>query len=499
MSSEARKGAIYNYINLLLINATGVILTPFIIRCLGTSQYGLYTLIGAVVPYIALFDWGMSKTVTRYVAHYRSRRESVNEARFLTTAIIIYAFIVVLMVLCGILLYTNTEHIWGKHFTATELEDVRQMILLTTVTQAIIIPGNIFTAICNGSGNFAFPRGIQPIKYAIRAICVVCLLIYGIKAIALIAVEAILNVCVVIATCIYVKCHIGRRDIFSSQRMAIRPIVHYTQWIGMYAATCVFQWTAGNIIAGMTHDTTAVGVMGIGVLLGSMYGYFAETINRMTMPHATRFVRTSPGGASVTDEMIRVGRMVAIPQIGILGGFIIFGNSFVRLWAGETYTSAYHIALVMMSASTIQLSQEYGTSLLEAKGSVRSISVINFICIFAGVVASYFIAQQHSGIEYIIYALAGGTLLATTANNIYYRHKLHLDNTRYFREVYGRLLLSTSMAVAIYKVIEHYCITQASWWWIAIGGTTYAALYIILIYKVILTGEERRLLTRDAR
>ena len=39
MSSEARKGAMYNYINLLLIIATGAVLTPFVIRSLGASQY----------------------------------------------------------------------------------------------------------------------------------------------------------------------------------------------------------------------------------------------------------------------------------------------------------------------------------------------------------------------------------------------------------------------------------------------------------------------------
>lgn len=497
MSSEARKGAIYNYINLLLINAVGVVLTPFIIRHLGPSQYGLYTLIGAVSPYLALFDLGLSKTITRYVAHYRAHNDNTDEARFLTTTAYIYLFIVAMLLVCGICLYLNVDNIWGKHFTADELNEVRQMLLLIVATQAIIIPGNAFTAICNGMGKFAFPRGIQPIKYSIRALCVIGLLIYGTKAIALIAVEALLCIGVVIVTFFYVKRNIGRRHIYSPERTAIRPILAYSGWIALYATTCAFQWNIGNIIAGMTCDTTHVGIFGIGILLGSMYGYFAETINRMTLPHASRFIKNSPTGKEITNEMIRVGRLVAIPQIGILGGFAIFGQMFVTLWAGEMYSPAYYIALIMMTAWTLQLSQEYGTSLLEAKGTVRAISIINFVCIFVGVVASYF-AAQHRGMESIIYALAGGTILLTIANNVYYHSRLQLNNGLYLKRVFARLLTVTALWIVVYKAIERFCIASPSWWWLVAGAVTYVIVYVFTVYRFVLTQEERKLLFSHA-
>lgn len=492
MSSEAQKGAIYNYINLLLINAIGIVLTPFIIRSLGPSQYGLYTLIGAVAPYVALFDLGIGKTITRYVAHYRAHHDNVSESQFLTTTAYIYLFVVAILLACGACLYLNVDNIWGKHFTADELNDMRQLVLLVIATQAIIIPGNAFTAICNGMGKFAFPRGIQPIKYIIRALCVVALLLYGCKAIALVAVEALLCIGVIIATFFYVKRNIGRSHIFATQRMAMRPILIYAVWIALYATTCAFQWNAGNIIAGMTGDATSVGIIGIGLLLGSMYGYFAETINRMTMPHASRFIKTAPDGRQITDEMVRVGRLVAIPQIGILGGFAIFGHDFVTLWAGEIYTPAYYIALTMMSAWTLQLSQEYGTSLLEAKGTVRTISIINFVCIFVGVVATYFVAQQW-GMESIIYTLAAGTIAVTIANNIYYRRRLQLNTALYLKRVFALLLTVTALWVVIYKTIGAHCVTSPSWWWIAIGGITYAAVYAVSIYRFVLTPEERQI------
>ena len=66
-----RKGATYNYLNLLLVNAIGLVLTPFIIRCLGPSQYGLYLLAGAIIPYLTLLDFGLGIRSTGYVCFYR--------------------------------------------------------------------------------------------------------------------------------------------------------------------------------------------------------------------------------------------------------------------------------------------------------------------------------------------------------------------------------------------------------------------------------------------
>ena len=111
MSHEARKGAFYNYLNLFLITVTGMFLTPFIVRNLGASQYGMYTLVGAMLPYLMLLDMGMSKTITRYVAHYRAHNDTESEARFLTTTIGIYGFISILLLVCGgsIYYFSDTE------------------------------------------------------------------------------------------------------------------------------------------------------------------------------------------------------------------------------------------------------------------------------------------------------------------------------------------------------------------------------------------------------
>ncbi len=498
MSQEARKGALYNYLNLFLIIVAGMFLTPFIVRNLGASQYGLYTLVGAIVPYLMLLDMGMSKTITRYVAHYRTRHDGENEARFLTTAASIYGIITLVLVACGTCLYYGSDYIWSEQFSKEELHEVRQMILVVVAAHVVIIPGNAFTAICNGSGKFAFPRALQPVKYLIRIVCVVALLLYGYRALALIVMEMLLNIGMVIATMLYVRRHIGRTHIFAPTRMPLRPIVQYSGWIALYAATCALQWSGGQIVAGMTFDASTVGVVGIGIMIGNMYGYFAETINRMTLPRATRLIKENASGEAVTQGMIEIGRIIAIVQMCILSTFALFGDTFVQLWAGESYRNAYFIALIMMGTWMVQLTQDYGNALLEAKGRVRTMAIINFIAIFAGVIASYYAAQCWGTIG-LIGSLGCGTITATIANNFYYRHRLHLNTREYFVKVYGKLLVNTAIIMSASVVIKHYIANNNSWLWLIVGVITYVGIYIATTYLCVLSKEERKLLKKDAQ
>lgn len=72
--SEYKKAAPLSYVNILIRNSIGIFLTPFVIRTLGMSEYGLYTLIGSFIVYLTILDLGLNASVTRYAAQYISKK-----------------------------------------------------------------------------------------------------------------------------------------------------------------------------------------------------------------------------------------------------------------------------------------------------------------------------------------------------------------------------------------------------------------------------------------
>ena len=77
---------------LILTNVIGIFLTPFILRHLGSSEYGIYLTIGAFIGTISLLDFGLNNTVVRFVAKYRAEKDRDSEENFLATTMLIYGY-----------------------------------------------------------------------------------------------------------------------------------------------------------------------------------------------------------------------------------------------------------------------------------------------------------------------------------------------------------------------------------------------------------------------
>jgi len=80
-------GTISNYASKIVTLIGLFFLTPFILRELGRDLFGLWTLVGSVVAYGALLDFGIATAVTKYVAEYHSRGEMEEANRLIATSL----------------------------------------------------------------------------------------------------------------------------------------------------------------------------------------------------------------------------------------------------------------------------------------------------------------------------------------------------------------------------------------------------------------------------
>jgi len=70
MKSQLKSGAVLTYITLHLGNAIALVYTPFMLRALGQSEYGLFSLANAIVGYLTVLDFGFGSATIRYIAKY---------------------------------------------------------------------------------------------------------------------------------------------------------------------------------------------------------------------------------------------------------------------------------------------------------------------------------------------------------------------------------------------------------------------------------------------
>jgi len=486
--SQLKKGAALSYVTIILTNGIGLLLTPFMIRHLGDSEYGLYTLIGSLIGSISVLDFGLNNTIVRFVARYRAKQDRAGEDNFLGTIMMIYAVISTVIIVLGIGLYFNLDTLFEK-LTPAELSKAKVMFLILIFNLSITLPGGAFTAICSAYEHFVYPRALNIVKYCVRSIMVVALLAYGGDAISIVILDTIVNIIVIGMNAYYVlKIIKARFKLQTFEFPLVRAIFAYSVWIFVFAMVGQFQWRMGQLILGKTTGATAVAIYGVGILLGTYYGAFSTAISGVFLPRATKMTVHEAKPAELTDMMTRIGRFSLIVLLLILGGFLLYGQQFVSLWVGDTYKDSWIIAIIIMFTYTLPLTQAFANSILEAR-SLFAFKAITYISLIAiGTAIGAWLSLDYGPVG-IIYGSAGGWLLSQVVMNVYYSRNIGLEILRFFKELLSGILLIFILVLCLGKAIDY--LPGSGWVNLVLKIAGFGILYCGLMYKFGMNASER--------
>lgn len=489
--SQIKKGAILNYVTILLTTGVGLVLTPFIVRNLGDSQFGLYNLIGALVGYISVLDFGISNAIVRFVAKYRAEQDQKGLTSFLSTTFLIYLAIATVAVIIGVICYFNLDSIFKNSLSLEELSEAKIMFGILIFNLAIGLPGGIFTGICFGFEEFVFPKALNIYRYIIRSIAVLVLLFAGGKAIGLVILDTVFNILIIIITAIYTFKKLKVRFILHQfNKPLVKEIFSYSIWIFVAALISQFQWKAGQLILGIFTDTTMVAIFAIGITLGTYYGAFSGAITGVFLPRATQMTVKQANGQELTDMMIKIGRVSLIVLFFVLIAFLLYGKQFVFLWVGETYYDAWVIASIIMIAYTIPLIQAFGNSILEATNKMSFKVITNVIFIGSGTIVGAILSKTYGGIG-MIAGSSIGWFIGQNIMNVYYHKVIKINIPLFFKKVFSKIIPASMLCFLAGYLIDY--IPGIGWLNFIVHVTLFAIVYFFIMYLIGMHGYEREL------
>ena len=70
MLNSKKFAAVIGYLTIALNLLYNLLFTPFILRALGQSEYGVYTLCSSVISNLSLLQFGFGATFIRYYIRY---------------------------------------------------------------------------------------------------------------------------------------------------------------------------------------------------------------------------------------------------------------------------------------------------------------------------------------------------------------------------------------------------------------------------------------------
>lgn len=491
--SQLKKGAILSYVTIFLTNIVGLLITPYIVRELGTSEYGLYTLIGAFIGYMSVLDLGLNNTIVRFVAKFRANKNILEEKKFLGQVLIIYSLISLIIVIIGVVIYCNTSIIFKNSLSIQEIEKSKIMIALLIFNIAITLPGGTFTGICNGYEKFVFPRVINIVRYLIRSLLVVSILYYGGKAISIVIIDTALNLIIILINIYYVLVSLKVKIKFGKFNLtSFKTIFNYSIWIFIFSMIGQLFWRSGQMILGVTQNTTVVAIFAIGIVLSGYFGAFAGAINSVFLPKATHMIENNSSKDELTDAFIKIGRILTILLLFIYGGFLIFGKQFIILWVGKTYEDAYLISVIIMTAYILPLVQNFANSIIEATGKFKFKAIVYFTTISIGIILGALLSEKYSywaiAVFYSIF-----WFLSQIIMNWYFHNKLNIDIIRFFKETFGSIFWVVVISFGLGYFIHTSILTEEGWLNLGLKMVLFSIIYMVCTYFFMINSFEKSL------
>lgn len=488
--NERRVGILISYLNIGLHAIIGFLYVPILLYYIGKSEYGLYQLIGSLIAYFSVMDFGLTAAVIRFYSKYKALNDWRGMENILALSVYGYGAVSILALICGGICYFSLEFIFSYAMTGSEIIEAKRLFLLLVGNVVITLLGMVFRAVINANERFLFLKGMETIQLVLQPLLVVLILQKYPSAFSVALVQTGINIFLVISRIYYcfVKLHVKIR--FHSWDKAL---IHSFRKLAfsVFAVTLIDQvfFKTNQVILGIVGGTAAVAVYSVSALIYMNYMALSTAVSGVYLPLITGMITKKTSMKEVSALFIQIGRWQYYLLALVTTGFIIFGKQFLDLWVGHGFEDAYWITLLIIIPFTIDLIQNIGLSVLQAMNQYEfRARVYSFIGIF-NLCLAIPLAINYGGI-----GCAFATGLAMLVGNgfimnWFYSTQIGLDIKSFWQQI-GKITISIVICGGIGYVVTGLIDSHAKATLLC-EIILYIVFYGIIIYHSVMTLKEK--------
>jgi len=250
-------------------------------------------------------------------------------------------------------------------------------------------------------------------------------------------------------------------------------------------------WSTGQFVLGAFVGTTAVAVFAVAIQLEYMYMSFSTAISGLFLPKVTAMTTMGHSEKSISDLFIRMGRIQYIILSFILTGFILFGEPFILLWAGNGYADTYIISLLFLIPITIPLIQNLGLTILQARDQMKFRSLLYIVIALCSLGLQVPLAKKHGGIGCAIGVATALVVGQIIVMNIYYYKKQGINIPIFWKEIGKMSVTPIILGVFTWFFLMNFQLDTVLK--LGLGIVVFSILYIPAIWNTSMNQYERDL------
>lgn len=507
--NQRKAGSILSYLQIILSNTVALIYTPFMLRLLGQSEYGLFGTANSLTSYLSLFSFGVAGAYIKFNISARHSGNKDEEAKVNGIFFIIYSIISGLVLITGIIFTFLAKPIFGNALSGSELLEIRFVILCTTIQYVITFMFNTVTMAMQAYEKFVFLRVVLLLSNILQPILNVVVLHFYAKAISISICNLVVSIAAYLLFFAYSKKVLKMQYCFKNlDKSLIKGIFVFSSFLFLNTIADQITGSTDTLLLGSLAGTAAVAIYTVGTQFGNYFMSFSTAISGVFAPQVNQIVaKDKNDDKSLNDVFVRIGRVQFLVVSFILIGFIFFGHQFINLWAGENYgLTSYIIAVLLLLSLYVPLFQNVGIEIQKAKNMHKARSIVYLLIAIVNVVFTivvillckyYFPNDLESFKKYASIGAVFVTFVCRLLGqgifmNIYYHKRVGLNIINFWKNIL-KIIPSFILPTVIGFLLTKFFVIN-SFYSLVIEIIIFSLCYIVSVYLLGMNQYEKNLI-----
>ncbi|MDQ3815296.1 MAG: flippase, partial [Armatimonadota bacterium] len=430
-SLQIIRNVLMNWLSFAATIVTGFFMSPFLVRHLGDSHYGVWILLGSLVGYLGLLDFGIHPSIVKRVAEFRARGDQEAINRLVTGGLAVFTVLSIVS-----LALTGALAIFFNDLFHTPVADntIAILVLIVGLNFAINLPASVFIGVLRGYQRYDLDAAVTSFVILSRCVFIIWFILQGYGLLAL----AILTFAFDMARLVYLIHRVFRinSDIHVAREhldwQETRQLLGYSSHFFLITLGTQLNFVTDSIVIGLFLPTASVTLY---FIANRLVTYLRDLVVEMTgvlMP-AISDLHASQDDTRVRELHVISTKYTLLISLPVAAILLIMGDTFIALWIGPGYQTSALILRILTIAIMAHLIGLPTASVLTGLGQHRVIARFTIAQALANLILSLLLVKPFG-----LRGVAMGTLISMVGfmlvtMPVYFRHYLKLPIGDYLR------------------------------------------------------------------
>ena len=496
LPARFRRNTATLYLNTIASAVIALVMTPVLATGLGKHDYGIWLVVGSMILYLELLEFGFGTATIKYVAEFEALEDRDRLRSAITTSFWVLALPGLIAFALGLLAAALFPYLLDIREGAET--GARLLVVMLAANMAISIPGDTFGGALIGLQRYDLQNATLLVVAVAQAIGWAIVIGAGGGLVALGLVTVSLSLLGQLWRYLLIRrlvpgVTMSRRHF---DRSMFRGFARLSFWYALGEVAHVVIFRIDTIVVGVVVNIQAAAVYGVGQKLALIAEKLVQPVVYTLFPHSSELAalddREGLRSTLVTGTRISMG--LAGPLTVTLA---VMAEPAIRAWVPPSFAAASLVVVYLSAATAIKSLVQTGQTMLNGMGLARAPSIIVAAEAGLNLLLSIVLGQAMG-----IHGVALGTFLASAATDLglllpYMCRRLGMSVAAFLLPVLRAHLPGLVVSLAVGWAVTRAHLSGIGP--VVVGGAAIGLAYLCVFYVTGLTADERAEITRKVR